>query len=382
MRPATRGGIQGHLAELEGWRAPAALGVLLTHVGFLSGATGRHILPGFLARGHRVAIFFVLSGFLLYRPWARRSLGEWATDRLPQLCRPPICPTCPCLASRPGRHTAVGAGVQGCRSHSPDPPTCCRCRACGWSGTSRIGPTLELVDRGDVLPCAPPLAMLLARRPVAHSGGGTCCSWASPPRGWIFRLLVAGRLPAIYAGTEPFRHPRLVCRQDGLRVVQTTLTSGIAPVAGVSTVPWHLYGLAACMFLVLTTRTAGPYDLSRRRSDRRRSSTRANTVVTASSWRLRSSGLERRCLRSQVGSWLSPEDQLRESSCGTYPSCSPCAALGLGFSRGDSGHHAPHVGDLHRPGRSQLALRRGARPIVVPPGHWSPEGQGLKAGCR
>ena len=68
-------GSKGHLAELEGWRALAALGVLLTHVGFLSGATGRHILPGFLARADiGVAIFFVLSGFLLYRPWARRSL--------------------------------------------------------------------------------------------------------------------------------------------------------------------------------------------------------------------------------------------------------------------------------------------------------------------
>ncbi|MGL5851906.1 MAG: acyltransferase family protein, partial [Phycicoccus sp.] len=61
-----------HLRELEGLRALAAVAVLLTHAGFLSGATGRQVLPGFLARMDiGVAIFFVLSGFLLYLPHAR-----------------------------------------------------------------------------------------------------------------------------------------------------------------------------------------------------------------------------------------------------------------------------------------------------------------------
>ena len=61
-----------HLVELEGLRALAALAVLLTHAGFLSGSTGRATLPGFLARMDiGVAIFFVLSGFLLYLPHAR-----------------------------------------------------------------------------------------------------------------------------------------------------------------------------------------------------------------------------------------------------------------------------------------------------------------------
>jgi peptidoglycan/LPS O-acetylase OafA/YrhL len=60
-----------HLKELEAWRALAAVAVMLTHAGFLSGATGRQVLPGFLARMEiGVAIFFVLSGFLLYRPHA------------------------------------------------------------------------------------------------------------------------------------------------------------------------------------------------------------------------------------------------------------------------------------------------------------------------
>ncbi|MBC7307238.1 MAG: acyltransferase [Actinomycetales bacterium] len=60
-----------HLQELEVWRALAAFAVLLTHAGFMSGAIGRHVLPGFLARMDiGVAVFFVLSGFLLYRPHA------------------------------------------------------------------------------------------------------------------------------------------------------------------------------------------------------------------------------------------------------------------------------------------------------------------------
>jgi peptidoglycan/LPS O-acetylase OafA/YrhL len=57
------------ITSLEGLRAVAALAVMLTHAGFLSGATGRDLLPGFLARlDIGVAVFFVLSGFLLYRP--------------------------------------------------------------------------------------------------------------------------------------------------------------------------------------------------------------------------------------------------------------------------------------------------------------------------
>ena len=72
-----------HVQELEGLRAIAALAVLTTHAGFLSGATGRHVLPGFLARMDiGVAIFFVLSGYLLYRPHARANAGLQARPAL------------------------------------------------------------------------------------------------------------------------------------------------------------------------------------------------------------------------------------------------------------------------------------------------------------
>ncbi|MDQ2678578.1 MAG: acyltransferase [Actinomycetota bacterium] len=67
-RPLTPGRV--HYPTLDGCRALAAIGVLVTHVGLLSGYITR--TPGigpYLARMDvGVSIFFVLSGFLLYRP--------------------------------------------------------------------------------------------------------------------------------------------------------------------------------------------------------------------------------------------------------------------------------------------------------------------------
>lgn len=64
-----------HFAALDGYRAVAALMVLLTHVAFATGVvvlgTWGHLLSRF---DIGVALFFLLSGFLLYRPWARAAL--------------------------------------------------------------------------------------------------------------------------------------------------------------------------------------------------------------------------------------------------------------------------------------------------------------------
>lgn len=80
MTPASKTSIQTdlgrRLSALEGLRAVAVLAVVVTHAGFLSGATGRSVFPGLIARmDFGVAIFFVLSGFLLYLPHARHSLS-------------------------------------------------------------------------------------------------------------------------------------------------------------------------------------------------------------------------------------------------------------------------------------------------------------------
>jgi peptidoglycan/LPS O-acetylase OafA/YrhL len=69
MGAADRGRLAG-LPMLDGLRAVAAGGVLLTHVAFQTGAVGRGAGGALLGRFDAgVAVFFVLSGFLLYRPY-------------------------------------------------------------------------------------------------------------------------------------------------------------------------------------------------------------------------------------------------------------------------------------------------------------------------
>ena len=73
--------LRRHLDALDGMRALAAFGVLATHAGFNS---GRSLDAGpfapFLARlDFGVTVFFLLSGFLLYRPFALAALAGTRT---------------------------------------------------------------------------------------------------------------------------------------------------------------------------------------------------------------------------------------------------------------------------------------------------------------
>ncbi|HPU13163.1 MAG TPA: acyltransferase [Aeromicrobium sp.] len=64
----------GHLRLVHGLRAVAALLVLLSHVGFWTGATRIDFVGGLIARGDAgVAVFFAISAFLLLRPAIRRG---------------------------------------------------------------------------------------------------------------------------------------------------------------------------------------------------------------------------------------------------------------------------------------------------------------------
>ncbi|MEU4831976.1 acyltransferase [Streptosporangium sp. NPDC023615] len=73
--------VGGHLDAMDGVRAVASFGVLLYHVASTTGASLREgFVPSLLSRGDiGVPIFFLLSGFLLYRPWARRTVRADAT---------------------------------------------------------------------------------------------------------------------------------------------------------------------------------------------------------------------------------------------------------------------------------------------------------------
>ena len=64
------------IPALEGMRGMAALGVLVTHVAFQTGTSGMAVLGPILERfDMAVAVFFALSGFLLWRPHAAAAHG-------------------------------------------------------------------------------------------------------------------------------------------------------------------------------------------------------------------------------------------------------------------------------------------------------------------
>jgi peptidoglycan/LPS O-acetylase OafA/YrhL len=66
----------GRVPALDGLRALAAMGVVVTHVAFATGAYGAGLPGALLSRFDvGVAVFFALSGYLLYRPHARAATG-------------------------------------------------------------------------------------------------------------------------------------------------------------------------------------------------------------------------------------------------------------------------------------------------------------------
>ncbi|MGE0817337.1 MAG: acyltransferase family protein [Candidatus Nanopelagicales bacterium] len=74
---------EGRLASLDGYRAIAAFLVLITHVAFLTGWVQVDPVGKLASRfDWGVTIFFLLSGFLLYRPWARAAMTAERTPRI------------------------------------------------------------------------------------------------------------------------------------------------------------------------------------------------------------------------------------------------------------------------------------------------------------
>ncbi|MFI0404903.1 acyltransferase family protein [Actinomadura sp. 3N508] len=82
MSPAPQ--ISGRQHTLDGIRAVAALGVLVFHVASAAGSISNPAGARWLFNGGQVGvpIFFILSGLLLYRPWAAAVLGGGPTPRV------------------------------------------------------------------------------------------------------------------------------------------------------------------------------------------------------------------------------------------------------------------------------------------------------------
>jgi len=88
-RPAAPTAVEPRFPCFDGLRAMAALAVFMTHVSFAGGANAPNLAGVFFARmDGGVAVFFVLSGVLIYRPFARSHIfGESTPATGPYLWR-------------------------------------------------------------------------------------------------------------------------------------------------------------------------------------------------------------------------------------------------------------------------------------------------------
>ena len=80
------GGTRGFLPAVEGMRACAAVGVVVTHVAFQTGHTGGVTGRLFGRFDLAVAVFFALSGFLLWRGHAAAARGRGPSRRRGTTC--------------------------------------------------------------------------------------------------------------------------------------------------------------------------------------------------------------------------------------------------------------------------------------------------------
>ena len=267
-RPEMRqSGLGVRLTELEGLRAGAAVAVALTHAGFLSGAIGRRVLPGFLARMDiGVTIFFVLSGFLLYLPHARAHAGIGRPQHLWAYLSRRVARLLPASLA-----VLIGTAVllPEARAASSAAWFANLAQLQGWRNSwlvPGLAQTWSLSTEIDFYVALPLLAWIAGRR-----WGRRDTSWTEPAilaayavGAWVFRLVAStGHLPGdiAYGQTLPahldwFAIGMLLAwlkvRPARFRTLHETVRLSATP----------LLVAAALVFWVCTTRLAGPYDLT------------------------------------------------------------------------------------------------------------------------
>jgi peptidoglycan/LPS O-acetylase OafA/YrhL len=229
--------VRNRFPAFDGLRAIAALGVLAAHVGFGSPIVGR------LDVG--VAVFFAISGFLLYRPHA----VAWFEGTAPPLTLPYLRDRA--LRTLPVLCIAVLLYLLLVRDK----------QAPVWSSQLWI-----VLTAGTFYVLLPALAKLLTayERPTRRS-----VRWRLAVLG-LFTLLG----PAWMAATAT-AHPRAAqwlpgyvgwfAVGMGFALWQVARTSGRLPSSALDTlitIPGTVWGIGAALLLIAATPVAGPYDLS------------------------------------------------------------------------------------------------------------------------
>ncbi|MDC5695865.1 acyltransferase [Intrasporangium calvum] len=255
-------------AALDGLRAVGALAVLTTHVGFHSGASLNGPAAGLLSRlDAGVALFFVISGYLLYRPHAMSRMtggpGPVLTRYLMHRC----------LRILPAFWLAVLGAALLMRDPTIDAYEYLRIATFTqiytpsasvpgltqmWSLSTEIAFYLAL----------PLIAVLLARVP------GTAHSWAARSSRILLVAIPAAVAWIVWvhvdegAGHRGLWLPAFLGWFGvgmGLAVWNAARTAGVRRAGWLDHLagsPGTCYGTAGALYLVLSTRLAGPLDLA------------------------------------------------------------------------------------------------------------------------
>ena len=151
------------LPAVEGMRACAAVGVVVTHVAFQTGHTGGVAGRLFGRFDLAVAVFFALSGFLLWRGTPPRRAVCGPSRRPGTTCGPASCASCPPTGGRRGDPDAAARGKADPRCGWP---TCRSPRSMPLTLTAGLTQMWSLSVEVSFYLALPLLALLVRRVPV------------------------------------------------------------------------------------------------------------------------------------------------------------------------------------------------------------------------
>lgn len=251
---------------LDGLRFVGALAVLTTHVGFDSGAALRGPFAGMLSRlDAGVALFFVVSGFLLFRPHAMAHLQDRHRPR-----------TRPYLVKRaarimPALWLAVGLAALVARGTDSTPGDYLAHASLtqiylGTPLTPGLTQFWSLATEVAFYLCLPGIAALICRGPRdarwCHRVVLGCAVMPFVGAGWMAlstavgvsdaRLWLPGFLGWFAVGIA------LATWHAG----RTTGLLGPSRLEDLSQYPWTVWGLGFGLFVLASTALGGPLDLS------------------------------------------------------------------------------------------------------------------------